>query len=361
MMASTPSNSSTPKESTSRSSLSSDSSNATSVDNGTENANDNKVILVTGATGKQGSALISALLKSGANSATPLLILAVTRNSDSPKAAKLLNLNRASANENKTKIKLVQGDLDNIDVLWQTAVRAASPQPIWGVYSVQVSEGPGVTPDNEIAQGKALIDKAIGSGVQMFVYSSVERGGDDESWDNETPVAHFRTKYIIERYLRHVTGPGTAGARMKWTILRPVAFMDNLEPGFKTRVFMTAMRNHLGADKKMQWVAAEDVGVFGAMAFRDPEEWDKRAVGLAGDELDVAGMEKAFMEGAGIPYPRTFWFFGSALTTLVQELGLMIGWFASRGYKADVQKRRLEHPELLTLEQWLEDKSQFTT
>jgi uncharacterized protein YbjT (DUF2867 family) len=307
-----------------------------------------KVILVTGATGKQGGAVIDSLLKQPQTSFT---ILAVTRDRSTPKAQKLAR--------RSSRIRIVEGDLDNINGLWRDAQTAASPRPIWGVYSVQVSEGPGVTTDGEIAQGKALIDNAIESGVEMFVYSSVERGGDEESWENETPVAHFRTKYLIERYLRRVTEPGTKGARLRWTILRPVAFMDNLEPGFKTKVFMTALRNHLGEDKRMQWVAAEDVGVFAAKAFVHPEEWDRRAVGLAGDELDMAGMEEAFKEGAGVPLPRTYWFFGSALTKLVQELGLMIGWFASHGYKADINKRRLDHPGLMTLEHWLEDKSLF--
>lgn len=309
-----------------------------------------KVILVTGATGKQGGAVIEALLK---QTEIPFSILAVTRDVSTPKAQKLIS--------RSSKIQLVQGDLDNIKALWRNAQTAASPRPIWGVYSVQVSEGPGVTTDGEIAQGKALIDNSIESAVEMFVYSSVERGGDEESWENETPVAHFRTKYLIERYLRRVTEPGTAGAKLMWTILRPVAFMDNLEPGFKTKVFMTALRNHLGKDKTMQWVAAEDVGVFAAKAFVHPEEWDRRAVGLAGDELDMAGMEEAFKEGAGVPLPRTYWFFGSALTKLVQELGLMIGWFASDGYRADVDERRLDHPGLMTLEHWLEDKSLFLT
>jgi hypothetical protein len=84
-------------------------------------------------------------------------------------------------------------------------------------------------------------------------------------------------------------------------------------------------------------------------------------MGIAGDELSVDDMEEAFRVGAGIPYPSTFWVFGSALTTLVRELGLMIGWFSSHGYRADIQQRRLEHPGLMSLEHWLENRSLFVS
>lgn len=294
--------------------------------------------------------MLKALLRQGPT--TPAFtLLAVTRNPSSPQAQALLSQSPA--------IKLIQGDLDDIDTLWSNASSAVSPHQIWGVYSVQVSEGPGATPEREITQGRGLIDKSIEEGVEMFMYSGVDRGGDEESWKNQTPVPHFQTKWLIENHLRDVTAPGTQGEGMMWTILRPVAFMDNLEPGFKTKVFMTAMKTYLGTEKTMQWVAVEDVGVFAAKAFFQPREWNRRAVSIAGDELNLAGMEEAFEKGAGIPYPSTFWVFGAALTTLVKELGLMIGWFSSQGYKADLEQRRLEHPDLLTLEKWLQTRSSF--
>lgn len=83
-------------------------------------------ILVTGATGKQGGSLITALLKAKA----PFEILAVTRDATSASAQRLA---KKSAN-----IKLIQGNLDAVDDIFKAA-REASRVPIWGVYSVQVS------------------------------------------------------------------------------------------------------------------------------------------------------------------------------------------------------------------------------
>lgn len=167
-----------------------------------------KVILVTGATGNQGGAVINALLNESNSNFT---ILAVTRDTNSSSSQKLA--------AKSPSIKLVQGNLDDVPGIFAAAKEVVS-EPIWGVYSVQISMGKGVTFDGEIAQGKAMIDESIKNNVKHFVYSSVDRGGDEKSWDNETPIPHFQTKYQIDRYLRE-----TAGS-MGWTILRPVAFMD---------------------------------------------------------------------------------------------------------------------------------------
>ncbi|KAI0844546.1 NAD(P)-binding protein [Daldinia vernicosa] len=307
-----------------------------------------KVLLITGATGKQGGAVISALLDQDPGKFT---ILAVTRDVNSISAKNLA--------QKSPSIKLVQGNLDNVPSLFNEA-RKIHPQPIWGVYSVQVSMGKGVTLEGEVSQGKALIDESIKAGIRHFVYSSVERGGDEASWDNPTPIPHFQSKYRIERRLRNATGPGKPGASMGWTILRPVAFMDNLAPGLPTRVFMAALHNHLG-DKRMQWIATSDIGIFAAKAFADPDRWNRRAVGLAGDELSWEQLNASFAKATGSPVPVSYWFLGSALTYMVTEMALMIGWFASDGYKADATARRKDHPQMLTLEEWLVKESPFET
>lgn len=85
-----------------------------------------KAVLITGATGKQGGAVVDALLAAN----TDYQILAVTRNVDSPSAKKLAS--------RSSKIALVQGDLDNSAELFNNAKKVAKG-PVWGVFSVQVS------------------------------------------------------------------------------------------------------------------------------------------------------------------------------------------------------------------------------
>lgn len=184
-------------------------------------------------------------------------------------------------------------------------------------------------------------------------YSSVERGGDEASWSNPTPVEHFQPKHEIERHLRIQAAADRSQHKMTWTILRPVAFMENLEADFKTKVFLTALSNHLAPDKKMQWVSTKDIGVFAAMAFFQTGKWKGRAVGIAGDEMTTGELFDVIGRATGAGWPTTFWPLGSVLTYMVKEVGLMIRWFASDGYKADVAARRSEHPGLMTVDQWL--------
>jgi uncharacterized protein YbjT (DUF2867 family) len=84
-----------------------------------------KSILVTGATGKQGGSVITNLLKQDAY----VEILAVTRDVNSASATKLA--------AKSPKVKLVQGNLDQVDEIFANAKKATT-KPIWGVYSVQV-------------------------------------------------------------------------------------------------------------------------------------------------------------------------------------------------------------------------------
>lgn len=161
-----------------------------------------KYILVTNATGNQGSAVIDALAKNPG-----FTLLAQTRNTTSAGAQKI-----AAKGAN---IKLIEGSLEDVPALFKTAQDAAGGNSIWGVYSVQISVGKGVTHEGEIKQGRAMVDEAVKAGVKHFVYSSVERGGDEKSWSNETPVEHFQSKYEIEQHLKKNAG------EMGWTVLRP--------------------------------------------------------------------------------------------------------------------------------------------
>ncbi|KAL8366447.1 hypothetical protein RB595_004976 [Gaeumannomyces hyphopodioides] len=299
-----------------------------------------RAILVTGATGTQGGALIDALVAGDDD----FLILAVTRDASSAAAQRV-------ASKSASKIRLVQGDLDDVPALFAAARAAAAGVPVWGVFSVQVAMGPGYTPDGEVAQGKALVDEALraGSGVGHFVYTSVDRGGDDASWDEPSPMPQFATKYHIERHLR----AAAAGSGMGWTVLRPTSFMENLLPGFGAVAFYAMLRDNMPASKTLHWVAAADIGHFAAEAFRKPAEYSGRALGLAGDELTFAQLDEVFTRVTGKPFN---------ILGLRQEvfpgMEVVIKWMAEHGYDVDVARVREMHPGLISMEEWLR-KSPF--
>jgi len=290
-------------------------------------------------------AVIDALLS---RPSADFTILAVTRDAKSARAKRLA--------AKSPSIKLVEGNLDAAPALFASAKTVAAETPLWGVFSVQVVMGKGVTLEGEVRQGKALIDESIKAGVKHFVYSSVERGGDARSWENPTPVPHFETKHRIEQYLRDSTADGKSD--MGWTILRPVIFLDNLTPGFVNKVFMTVLRDTV-KDKPLQWVATSDIGFFVAEAFEHREEWNKRAVGLAGDELTFEQLSKKFVDVTGSPVGTTFGLLGKALKHGVKEVGTMVNWFRDEGYKANITELKKVHPDLMDVETWLRRKSPF--
>lgn len=317
-----------------------------------------RAILITGATGQQGGAVLNALI---ARQPHDFLFLAVTRNAQSPSARRLA--------AKSPSVKLVEGDLNNVPSLFQSARKVAGAVPLWGVYSVQVSMGNGVTLEGEVRQGKAIIDESVKSGVQHFVYSSVERGGDDRSWENPTPVPHFKTKHEIEHYLLDSTSCSTPKKAKKsgtsayattntmgWTILRPVIFMDNLVPGFAGKVFLTMLRDTI-QEKPLQWVATRDIGLFAAEAFHNPEIWNHRAIGLAGDELTFSQLSLAFQKVTGRPVGTTVGVLGKMLKYGVSEMGDMVDWFKDEGYRADLSENARAVPNLMTMEAWLKESA----
>jgi uncharacterized protein YbjT (DUF2867 family) len=307
-----------------------------------------KSILVCGATGKQGGSVLKHLATH--SQASQYKLLAVTRDATSKSAQRIT--------ETYPEVKLVQGNLDDVPALFASAraalKEAGKEEKIWGVYSVQVSMGPGTSFEGEIKQGTSLIDESIKEGVTHFVYSSVDRGGNQRSFENETPIPHFQTKYKIEKHL--LEKAGKSGEKMGWTILRPVAFMDNLAPGFPTKVFLAALRDTLQG-KSLQWVSVEDIGKFGALSFRENKKWNARAEALAGDELTMDEMNSCFERAIGSPVPATYGFFGSALKWAVTEVNIMITWFGAEGYGAEIEKLKKEEPELCDFETWLRERS----
>lgn len=212
----------------------------------------------------------------------------------------------------------------------------------------------------EEAQGKSLVDKALKQDVKHFVYTSVDRGGDETSWISPTDVPHFRTKHNIELHLREEAA--RAGGGMTWTILRPVAFMDNFAPGaFGGKVFLAALRRELGEEKRLQLVSCRDIGVFGVKALMGAgsKEWGNQAIGLVGDSLSMEEMVKVFGEETENPVTPTWGVLGSAFMWGVGEMGNMVRWFGRVGYDADLERCQRLHPEMMDLRRWLREESKF--
>lgn len=305
---------------------------------------DTRRILVTGATGKQGSAVVRALLNLKSRPCD-FQVLALTRNTSSAAAQALAS---------QTGVEVIAGDLsDPLDVFQ----KAGGVGKVWGVFSVTVPDtknDPYSEDNKEYRQGVDLIDASLKFGVEHFVQTSVDRGG-LASASNPTDVAHFITKHRIEQHLMEKT----KGGKMTYTILRPVAFMDLLTPDFGGRIF-GAMIGKLG-EKPLQLVATKDIGIFATQAFAMPEtdEYRNTAISLAGDELTQQGCNEAFWKALNRPMPIGFAFIGSFIMWMIPEVGTMFQWFKDVGYGADVSQCRRLNSDMLDLASYLKEESKF--
>lgn len=185
------------------------------------------------------------------------------------------------------------------------------------------------------------------------MYSSVDRGG-DASYNTPTKVPHFINKHNIEHHLVEKSKESA----MKWFILRPSAFYENLVPGFFGKVFATSFKMALKG-KSLQMVATDDIGFFGAEAFMHPEKYQNQALSLAGDDLTYDQFAQIFQQKTGQQIPSTFRFLCSMFMASMKDMGYMFQWFHDGGYKANIAELKSINPNLKDFGTWLERDSEF--
>ncbi|KAK4176759.1 hypothetical protein QBC36DRAFT_328548 [Triangularia setosa] len=299
-------------------------------------------ILVVGATGQQGGAVAKALLELPTQN-PPLRIVALTRNAQAERAKKL-------ADSHKGVLELVQGDSSKPKLIFESL-------PKGSVNSLFIVTAPamGGSKLTEEEQALPLIDAAVEHGVKHIVFSSVERGGDERSWENPTSVPHFLEKHNIEIYLRDKAEKEQG--KFIWTILRPVAFLENFKPGMFCSLFTAMWASALSPGKKLQLISVHDIGKFAAKALTEPTKWSNKAVGLAGDELTLDEARANFNSVTGKKLPQAWGILGKGMLWAIKEVGTMFQFFEDEGYQVDIEARRKDMPDLQNFEAWLEEPS----
>ena len=280
--------------------------------------NSDKAVLITGATGRQGGAVIRYMLPKGWR------LRALVFKADNATVEKLT----------EQGLDVVRGDLEDPASL-ERAVRG-----VYGVYSVQDFWSVGT--EREVRQGKNLADAAKRAGVEHFVYSSA--GGAERN----SGIDHFESKWEIENYIRKLGLPAT--------MIRPVAFMENYYiDQVEIGILKGKLSDPIRADKPYQTIAASDIGAFAALAFERPKEFIGEAVEIAGSELTNPEAAQVFSGVLGrpvkfqkLPMPMVRLFLG-------KEFYQMFRWFNQSGFKANIPELRRKYPEIhfQTLEEWL--------
>jgi uncharacterized protein YbjT (DUF2867 family) len=273
-----------------------------------------RTILITGVTGKQGGAVARAL------HGTSFRLRGMTRKPQSEHAVALA----------RQGVEIVTGDFDDEASLRRALAGA------WGVFGVQNTWEAGV--EREEAQGKRLATLARQAGVQHYVYTSVG------SAHKHTGIPHFENKWRIEGIVRSLGFPSHV-------ILRPVFFMDNLLAAYSLNGDTLAWA--MNPETKLQMIATDDIGWFGARAFTDAAALNRREIDLAGDVRTLP--EAAAILARELERPITF------MQTPIEQVrqysedtALMLEWFERVGYSADIAGLEREFGRRLTrLDEWV--------
>jgi uncharacterized protein YbjT (DUF2867 family) len=274
-----------------------------------------RLVLVTCATGRQGGATLRHLAKQGG-----FKLRAMTRKPDGDAAKALAALGA----------EVVAGDFDDASSLDRALAGA------WGVYSVQNTWEAGVEKEEE--QGKRLAKLAREKGVQRFVYASVG------SAHKKTGIPHFENKLRVEETVKALGFPSYA-------IIRPVYFMENLLSPWALNGDNLA--SGLAPTTKLQMIAADDIGKFGAKAFVDADQMKNVDFDIAGDSVTMPEAAAAIgpLLGKKLGYQQVPI---AAVRQQSEDVALMTEWFESTGYSADIagnEKRFGIHA--LTLAEWV--------
>ena len=280
-----------------------------------------RTVLVLGATGQQGGAVVTSLLSAG------WTVRAFVRDPDGDKARRL----------ESAGAEVIRGDLDD------RALLEAAMRRVYGVFSVLPSSGQGaaygVTDEQEIRWGRTVADVALAQEVACLVYSSVNAAG-----ASPTGMGHFDSKSEIEAHIR--------GLDLRSTIVRPAAFMELLMlpgMGLDQGCFTFFPR----PDQVVQMIAVRDIGTIVTAIFADPGRFAGRSIEIAGDAVTGMELGKALGHAAGKPiaYQR----FPDSLLAGNDFLGRLAslvddGRLAGR---ADIAALCREFGSLTTLADWL--------
>jgi uncharacterized protein YbjT (DUF2867 family) len=266
-------------------------------------------ILVTGVTGRQGVAVSDELQARG------YTVRGTSRKPEGKKAKAV----------SAKGIEVVYGNYDEPDSL-QSAMK--------GVYGVFFYSG---FSRNEKQQGTNVIAAARKEGVKHFLYSSGAAAAPGKGMKGAI-------KTQIEQEL--------VASGVPYSVIRPVAFMENFDRQ-QARILKNGVVDSRDENRKVFFIAVKDIGFFAGEVFDNPDDWLGRGEDIAGDGMTLAEMTSTFADVLGQDVGYTRLPLDEYLNTFPPPLRPLFRWYDEVGYDVDVTRIRKEHPQLLTLDQYL--------
>lgn len=303
--------------------------------------------LVLSATGRQGRAVIKALIAKGATS-----IVASSRNPTSDASQKLLELEQVT--------KVVQADFNDPESI-EAAINASNATHVWfttDFWSIPFLKR---TRAKEAQLGFNVIDaikKAKVNGnndIKHVVYSSV---GDADNCPKD--IHHFLGKADIEKYMASQFDSET---NITWSVIRPVVFFENFDDEPNYNPFKKGFVKMLTfPDKPVFWIAVEDIGKGSVVLLTNPEKYSGKIIEAAGAKH--TGFELAEIltrvSGVNCMYEMTMPRF--ALRLFLRDLYHMVKWFEldnKGGFTVDIEEFKKIVPDAQDAEAFFIAKGQW--
>jgi uncharacterized protein YbjT (DUF2867 family) len=278
-----------------------------------------ETILVAGATGTQGGAVVDHLLADG-----EWEIHGLTRDATSDGAQAL----------EARGVTVVEGELTDGERLRELLAEVDA------VYGVTTFVEAGT--DAEVEQGTTLADAVADADVDHFVFSSVG------SADADTGLDHFESKHAIERHIDDLGIPTT--------VVRPVFFMQNFEGPMGEGLSDGQLAMPVAEGVPLAVVSADDIGQTVVKALNDPDRFVGETVTLAGDELTLTELAAAFSDRLGQEVEPVHLDVEDYREMAGDEFADMFQWFNDVGYDVDVDALEAAYGvEMTSFEAYLAD------
>ncbi|MSR35607.1 MAG: NmrA/HSCARG family protein [Gemmatimonadetes bacterium] len=279
-------------------------------------------ILVTGATGRQGGSVARHLLAAG------FPVRALARNPSKPAAVAL----------EQQGAQVVQGDMENPSSL------DAAMVGMHGVYSVQNYWEKGVGYDGEIRQGRNLANAAKKAGVAHYVQASVAAAA------TAPDVEHFACKAEIDAYLDELELPHT--------VLGEVFYMENFLDPKNGPMLFPFLAGVIDPRTRLHMISVDDIGAIATTVFRHPERYIGKTLDIAGDVLTINEMRLAYRKivekrakGWAVP--------GFVVRWMNRQIWRQLRWNNDPGWQFGLGEAMALNPAMTSFEDFLR-KHQIT-
>jgi len=224
-----------------------------------------KIIVVTGATGLQGGSVARFLLNDGT-----FAVRAMTRNSKSPAIQELVSKGA----------EVAQADLNDLESL-KKAMRGA-----YGVFGVTNFWAPEVGYEGEVRQGKNLVNAAKATGIQHFVWSTLDH--------TTAKPSHWESKAEVDDYLKKIGVPRTS----LYTTFFMENFTGSMSPSKRTDGSYDLPLPMI-TDGPMAIYSAAETGAYALAAFIRPQDWLNKDLRIATAFLSPRQIAEAMSDVSG--------------------------------------------------------------